>query len=111
MAGAFLHLDRVGNGYAISGGGRSDAPMFINQYTLASDDVNTTVSFTDYTAVIAGFSGNGVDVREMHMVKDTSDATWHVHSDAGSALGGSAFAKVLFISRAFCTDSGVTTQS
>ncbi len=111
MADVFVRLVRAGNGYVFQGGGRTDAVMYIDHFDVDSDDQATGVPYEFYTAVIAGFSGNGVDVREMYMIEDISDGTWHIHSDAASGLGAAAFAKVLFISRTFCTDSGITTQA
>ena len=114
MAQAFMQLEQVGNGFRMTGGGRSDSVMFLDEYSIGGSttaDVDTTVSFADYTAVIAGFSGYGVDAREMYMIKDTSSGTWHIHGASGSAFGSNAFAKVLFISRFLCTDNGETTQA
>ena len=112
MADSFFRLERVGSGYFLKGGGRSDAVMYIDEFSIAAaTDVDTLVEYDNFTAMIAGFGTDGVDVRDMYMVEDLSSGTWHIRCAAATAFASDAFAKVLFINRAFCTDSGITTQA
>ncbi len=112
MADSFFVLEPVGNGYFLKGGGRADAVMYIDDFSIAAaTDVDTDVEYELYTAMIAGFDTDGVDVRDMYMVEDVSTGTWHIRCAAATAFASDAFAKVLFINKAFCTDSGVTSQA
>jgi hypothetical protein len=110
MSDAFLILERVGDGYFVKPtGGRGDALMFINQYTLDADAasvIDTGVAFADYAASIVGLKtgNNAVDVNNFYAIHGNGD-NWDIIFDATGNIDSSSFVDVLFIHNSLCLDN------
>ncbi|MDF7807664.1 hypothetical protein P4E94_09470 [Pontiellaceae bacterium B12219] len=92
-----------------------DYPIYIESYSFSagsSKTLNTEVSSSDYTAVIAGFNQGSYDMEEndtrtqaaVYMYK--SGSSWYIKycSNYGSSYSGTAYVHVMFIRNELCHD-------